>query len=597
MVHWRDVTAARHILLALFFLGLVALEIAHGAFRLATIREGYRREALGSIRAGHEDLAGSVQDRIEVAREHAAYLARMPAVGRLLREPAPPSRAALQADIIPYVMSFRGIDRVRVLDALGLERFRCERIGKGVGILSEPLLENVVDPALSGLLGKAPTESVVISELVMDAHRVEVPERDRQVLHFLARIPEAESGSSTPLARGSLVLTVYAAPLLDAVRRFAPLEGAASFLADDRGDYLAARQRALERGGPSAGNLARDYGVAPDALPEQGASRVDGAALFSTSLGARTGWRVVTAVPDSALEASAGHLRGEYIWVVGSVGVITLALIIAGSLLVRMSIREFKLREHARLAAMERELDRKMQVSERMGSLGLLTAGVAHEINNPLEGIENYLALLEREPLSADRRKKYIEMVRYGFHRIRDIVRDLSSFARPAVSDGAADLSQAMTQALRMVGYSKDFKSVAVRVDGLEAPLPVPGDAGRLEQVFINLLLNAARAMNGSGNIEVRARRSGGPDEPSCVEVTIEDDGPGIPPENLEKIFDPFFTTTEGTGLGLSISYGIVRAHGGQISARNRPEGGAAFTVRLPSVAPAASLGSGKGIS
>ena len=82
-----------------------------------------------------------------------------------------------------------------------------------------------------------------------------------------------------------------------------------------------------------------------------------------------------------------------------------------------------------------------MQVSERMGSLGLLTAGVAHEINNPLEGIENCLALLEREPLSRGPQKKYIEMVRYGFHRIRDIVRDLSSFARPAVSDGAADLA------------------------------------------------------------------------------------------------------------------------------------------------------------
>jgi len=101
--------------------------------------------------------------------------------------------------------------------------------------------------------------------------------------------------------------------------------------------------------------------------------------------------------------------------------------------------------------------------------------------------------------------------------------------------------------------------------------------------------------MKGAGSIQMRARRPGGPDEPSCGQVTIDEGGPGIPPENLEKIFDPFFTTTEGTGLGLSISYGIVRAHGGQISARNRPEGGASFTVRLPCGAPEARLRSGKG--
>ena len=160
-------------------------------------------------------------------------------------------------------------------------------------------------------------------------------------------------------------------------------------------------------------------------------------------------------------------------WVVGSVGVITLALIIAGSLLVRMSIREFK-QEHARLAADgegARQEDRSRSGWAPWGS-----SRPASRTRSTTRSRESRitLALLEREPLSPERRKKYIEMVRYGFHRIRDIVRDLSSFARPAVSDGAADLSQAMTQALRMVGYSKDFKSVAVQVDGLEAPLPFP---------------------------------------------------------------------------------------------------------------------------
>jgi K+-sensing histidine kinase KdpD len=117
-------------------------------------------------------------------------------------------------------------------------------------------------------------------------------------------------------------------------------------------------------------------------------------------------------------------------------------------------------------------------------------------------------------------------------------------------------------------------------VQGLEKPRIVQGDAGRLEQVVFNLLLNASVAMKGRGRIVIRASCEEG-DSPAVV-LTVADDGPGIAPEHIEHIFDPFFTLGGGTGLGLSIVFGIVQAHGGTISAKNRAEGGAEFTLRFP---------------
>jgi signal transduction histidine kinase len=231
---------------------------------------------------------------------------------------------------------------------------------------------------------------------------------------------------------------------------------------------------------------------------------------------------------------------------------------------------------------LQKEMEKKLQIHERLSSIGLLTAGVAHEINNPLEGIGNHLALLERallEPEGGDEaaRRRHLGLVRHGFTRIREIVRDLLRFARPASTAGEADLAQVVESARKLAGYSDRFRGVAVDVAGLERPLHVDGDPGRLEQVVVNLLLNAATATASKGKIEIRARRA-----QNEVELSVADDGPGIPVEDLPRIFDPFFTTTEGTGLGLSVSYGIVRAHGGTLSARNREGGGAEFTIRLP---------------
>jgi PAS domain S-box-containing protein len=239
----------------------------------------------------------------------------------------------------------------------------------------------------------------------------------------------------------------------------------------------------------------------------------------------------------------------------------------------------------------QKEIERQLQISERLSMVGLMTAGVAHEINNPLEGIGNYLNLLRRDGLPEDKRARYVESVQHGFDRIRDIVSDLSAMAQPeperegaASRDRDADLREVVEQALRLLAHTRDFKGVEVERSGLDDALPFRGDPGRIEQVLINLLLNAARAMEGKGTIRIDARRLRDPRGIATVELSVTDQGPGIPPEHLEQIFDPFFTRSGGSGLGLFVSYGIVRAHDGTLAAENVEPHGARFTLRLPLV-------------
>jgi two-component system, NtrC family, sensor kinase len=217
-----------------------------------------------------------------------------------------------------------------------------------------------------------------------------------------------------------------------------------------------------------------------------------------------------------------------------------------------------------------------------MSSIGLLTAGVAHEINNPLEGIGNYVSLLERPDLTAEERRRYLELVRHGFQRIGDIVRDLLRFARPRPGEGTAELGVVVESALKLARYSDRTRGVVVEREGFERPLHVVGDPGRLEQLVFNLLLNAGQVLDGAGRVWIRARTAHDGAGLRQLELAVEDTGPGIAPEHIDKLFDPFFTTSGGTGLGLPVSYGIARAHGGTLSAENRAEGGARFVLRLP---------------
>ena len=230
-----------------------------------------------------------------------------------------------------------------------------------------------------------------------------------------------------------------------------------------------------------------------------------------------------------------------------------------------------------------RHLQDHLIQSEKMSSLGRLSAGVAHEINNPLGGIVVYAHLLLEDTGTDDTRRENIEKIVVQALRCREIVQGLLGFARPAASgEVLLDVNAVLRVTLDVFDGQALFHNVEiVRREEPDLP-PILGDAGQLQQAFSNIVLNAAQAMNGDGRLTVATCSV--PDE-KTIRVVFDDTGPGIPPEHVPHLFEPFFTTKEtgqGTGLGLAISYGLVKRHGGTIHAEVPAGGGARFVVSLP---------------
>jgi len=572
------VKSRRNAYLVLFFLALVGAEIGHGMYRLNALSERQRERWVESIEREHDDLAKSLRARIDGQSEHAAYLSALPLTREVARSggSSDVQRKELEAELLPFLLAFRGLDRIRVLSNEGREIVRCERIGQGgrwASALPPGRLSQSPDETALDLVRGVLTSRVMRSTLLVDRDRVEVPESERLVLHYATPIIDKHQ------RLGILFLTVYASPILHRVREFAPFEGTQSFVVDSDGSYLAHHDREKERGRANPGNVFRDFSELPSDLGTGTNHELPDRVLRSTSISETPSWKLLTTTPESSLRSASVPLRGEYAWVIAGTAAMTIALIILAIVFTRLSIRELRLQEAKRQEALKEQLE----ISERLGSLGLVTAGVAHEINNPLEGIGNYLALLEKKSLPTEKRMRYLRLLKEGFDRIRDIVRDLQDTARPTVGDGTADLKIVADQALKLALYDKKFKRIEVLFEGFDEPIVAAGDAGRLQQVFLNLFLNAGRALGGQGKVWVVASPvSRDADGRRWVDIAVEDDGPGIPPENLGKIFDPFFTTSDGTGLGLAISFSIVKAHGGNLSAANRPQGGASLRLRLP---------------
>jgi PAS domain S-box-containing protein len=238
------------------------------------------------------------------------------------------------------------------------------------------------------------------------------------------------------------------------------------------------------------------------------------------------------------------------------------------------------------------QLEEQLQISEKMASIGLLAAGVAHEVNTPLTGISSFTQMLLEGADPDDPRTRLLEKIERQTFRAARIVNGLLTLARPAAASsgdrGPVDLNVVVGDVLSLLEHQFELHRVKVRRELSESAVIVVGMEHKLQQVFLNLFLNAKDAMPRGGWLTIATRVDG---ERAIVEVA--DTGSGIPSEHIARIYDPFFTTKaigQGTGLGLSITYGIVREHDGAIDCDSAIGQGTRFTVTLPGVAQQRSI-------
>jgi signal transduction histidine kinase len=228
------------------------------------------------------------------------------------------------------------------------------------------------------------------------------------------------------------------------------------------------------------------------------------------------------------------------------------------------------------------ELEQRLVQADKLSSIGLLAAGVAHEVNTPLAVISTYAQMLAKQMAEDSPQKTLIlDKIAKQTFRASEIVNSLLNFSRTSsTSFGDVGLNRVIQETLSLLEHQLQKSNVQIHTE-LDANVPpVHGNTGKLQQVFLNLFLNARDAMLGGGTLTVRTWR-----DSAGVRVEVSDSGHGIAPEHLQRIYDPFFTTKgaqKGTGLGLSVTYGIIQEHGGSIEVFNRPDGGACFRLELP---------------
>jgi len=230
-------------------------------------------------------------------------------------------------------------------------------------------------------------------------------------------------------------------------------------------------------------------------------------------------------------------------------------------------------------------LEAQLAQTDKLSSIGLLAAGVAHEINTPLAVISSYAQMLSKQLRGDARLGPVLDKITQQSFRAAEIANGLLNFSRTSTTEfRSTDLNQVIRDTLSLLEHQ--FKTAQIEIDlDLAEPLPaINGNSGKLQQVFLNLLLNAKEAMQGGGTLRVSTLVNG------HVEALITDSGSGIAPEHLKRIYDPFFTTKttprpgdrRGTGLGLSVSYGIIQEHAGKIHVESEVGSGTTFHLEFP---------------
>ena len=294
------------------------------------------------------------------------------------------------------------------------------------------------------------------------------------------------------------------------------------------------------------------FALATDEAPQAGGELPDGGLrVYRSSLRTRVGGRLIVSLTQATLRDPAGRPRGRVITV--------------------DDVTEQVLREQ------------DLQRREHLASIGLLASGIAHEVNTPLTGISSYTQMLLEERSRDDPEYPILKKIEQQAFRAAGIASSLLNFSRQRDGDyQTLDVEEMVTETLGLFEPHLRGRRIDL-VRNVDGPLHrVNGNRGRLQQVLMNLLLNAVDAMPAGGTVTVAARAASG-----RVQIEVRDTGCGIPPEHLDRIYDPFFTTKprgQGTGLGLSVSYGIVKEHSGTLSAESSPGEGSRFMVSLPAV-------------
>lgn len=235
------------------------------------------------------------------------------------------------------------------------------------------------------------------------------------------------------------------------------------------------------------------------------------------------------------------------------------------------------------------ELQQSLMQSEKMAALGTLTAGIAHEVNNPLAGMRISLDRISRKPGDVEQIKKYTAMMQEALGRVEQVIRDLLAFSRKGHMERESfDACELIDRTIQLARYRIKNHHISIELDRSDCPFTIFAAKNRLEQVVLNIIINAIDSVIEKmdvfpelhGQISISVRREG-----ALRQIHIADNGIGMDGETLGKIFDPFFTTKrvgDGTGLGLSVSYQIIRDHGGRIHVESKPGDGSRFIVILP---------------
>lgn len=292
-------------------------------------------------------------------------------------------------------------------------------------------------------------------------------------------------------------------------------------------------------------------------------------------------WAIIWSEKREGLIQSVSRLTDRYRMTL-TINVLLMSLAaVLGVLSVRQVRRGIALEVENRQQSQIRELERQLMHSERLASVGRLAAGLAHEINNPLEGMANYLLLLEEDIRQGQTEStlEFVGKIREGLDRAAGVTKRALTFAEPGQKPSSVvDLRRVVAETIEFVEGNSLFENISLLWEGLDQEVLVKGNPVTLGQAFLNLLLNAGEIQNGGGSIRIECCAGDG-----LATVKVTDTGPGIDEELLPKIFEPFHSGRGSTGLGLSICRTIIEQHEGTIEAFNRnDEPGAEFRVRIP---------------